>query len=197
MVTNDGGCVENVTQPVGFHQIGAAEVQLANQLLASNGIASSNVRYLQYQRDTLERQYPPYERVGVKIVKLQEYANGLLVFTSYLNYLFHDGVFHVRVGEPTGGTTLNATPRLRLWQVRGLFLQAAEEFDHNSASWRSICFGAELGYYNLNAGTGTETEKLVLAWRISPRGREYPVAYVQDQSGELIYYFNGRVSFTR
>jgi hypothetical protein len=189
----DEGCAQNITQPATAHSLPAAQVALADNLFDRNNLPHANLRYFQYQRDSLRNAQPP-TRVLNELVRVTEYANGLKVFTAPSNFIFWNGSFHFRAGTPTGGTSLGTVPQLTLPQLRWLFKETIAQFDpHNALS--DQCINAEFGYYDLNAGNGNQPENLVKAWRVTKQGQQYPFAYFQDAGCQLIYYDNGIRTF--
>ena len=80
------------------------------------------------------------------------------------------------------------------WEVGKMFLQNIKNDSYNRDKinqYEDGCFSCELGYYDLNAGIGYASQNFRLAWRITPEGSEYPVAYINDSDNSLIYYFDG------
>lgn len=191
----DNGCVERILIPVTAHSINSLDVPTVNNLFISNGIDNSKFRYYQYIHDTLQTFYPPYTKHDDKIVRVDQYINEVKLFTGDLVYDFLDNSFNHRGGTPTNGTHLNTSPQLKLGQLRKLFIDDIELFDHKGNQYKGSCFNAEFGYFNLNAGTGNTSENIVKAWHLTPKSNLYPEAYYQDNSGQRIYYFNGIETF--
>lgn len=195
----DSGCIERIVIPVNGHTMSGADVATANALFRNNNIDNSTYRYFRYSHDSVQTYYPPYAKFDQKLVRITEYTNGLPVFTGELLFLFKNDAFSFRSGNPTGGTNLTTTPKLSLGQLRKLFLDNAEEFDHKGTPYGDSCLKTEFGYFNLNAGTGNTAENLIKAWRVALRDTgysfRYPVAFYQDDDGKLIYYDNGIRTF--
>lgn len=195
----DNGCVERVVVPVSAHSINAADVPTINNLFSKNGIDNSNLRYFRYRHDTLQTQYPPYAQYDQKLVSVDQYVNGVRVFLAGRNFLFLSDNLNFQSSNPTNGTSLNTTPKLNVQQLRKLFLDNIEQFDHEATKYKDSCFKCEFGYYNLNAGISNAPETLVKAWRVTPKNSiapsEYPLAFYKDDNGELIYYDNGIRTF--
>lgn len=193
----DNGCIVKVTVPVNAHSINSADIPIVNALFINNGIDNSNYRYYRYLHDSVQIFSPPYTKFDSKIVNVNQYANGLRIFFSDLGFNFKNGIIHDRGGNPTNGTKLNTAYRLTLGQLRKLFIDAAEQFDYKVAQYKDVCLKAEFGYLDMNAGKPDYTESLIKAWKITLQGSEYPseypVAYFQDEDGELISYDNGIV----
>jgi len=197
--TQDNGCIERNIVPVNGHSVNGADLAEINNLFLNNGIDNSKFRYCQYLHDTTQTYFPPFAIFDEKVVKVEEYANALPVFTAQLVFGFKNDTFNYKGGYPTNGTTLNAAPSLALAQLRKLFIDHIEEFDYRGDFYKDSCFKAEFGYFNLNAWTSYSTENLVKAWRLTLKNSvypsEYPVAYYQDEGGTLIYYDNGIRTF--
>jgi hypothetical protein len=167
-------------------------------LFKSNHIDNSNFRYYDYVHDSLQTFYPPYARLDEKVVRVNQYANGLRIFTGDMSYVFLENKFDATGGELTSGTSLDTKPHLSLDELRTLFLNSAEMFDGAGNKFKDTCLSAEFGYYDLNAGISYMPEKLVKAWRVviknSEPNSQYPQACYQD-NGTQIYYDNGIRTF--
>ncbi|GAB2789618.1 hypothetical protein GCM10027275_38240 [Rhabdobacter roseus] len=74
---NNWGCIERIRISVTDHSIDPAAVRVANALLAANNIDHSNLRYYQFLDDSVQTYYPPYAKFDNKIVKAEQYLNGL------------------------------------------------------------------------------------------------------------------------
>jgi hypothetical protein len=193
LLPEDNGCIDKVSVPVTSHgTLSDSDYDLISSLFISNGISKPNFRYTRTYRDSVQTYNGTYDFRNVHII---QYANGLPIFTETLNYSFRNGIFDSHSGSLTNGTKLNTRPALRLAQLRKLFIDDIESFDHNSSQYRDSCFNAEFGYFNLNAGTGSSSENLVKAWHLTLKSNLYPEAYYHDKSGKRIYYFNGIETF--
>lgn len=192
------GCTEVNPVPVTAHSITPGEVQQADALFARNNIDNRRYRYTRYSREATQTYFPPYDKFDSQLVKVEEYVNGLQIFTGQLNYVFKNGLFHFLSGRPTrGAASLDAVPNLGPGQLRALFLASVDEFDPQRSNLKEQCVSLEFGYYDLNAGTGTADENMVKAWKVAFKNQEYPCAYYQDVAGKLIYYDNGIRTFTK
>ncbi len=195
----DNGCIEKIIIPLTGHSINGADIPVANTLFTNNNIDNSKYRYYQYLHDSVQTYFPPYSKFDSKVVKVDEYTNGLRIFTGQLVFEFKNELFNFKAGLPTNGTTLNTTTNLTLGQLRKLFIDNIEQFDNKGNQYKDSCFKAEFGYFNLNAGISYSTENLIKAWRVTLKNSlspsEYPIAYYQDNDGKLIYYDNGIRTF--
>ncbi len=197
-LAEDNGCVERIRVPVTAHSISAAEITIADNLFLTNGIDNSRFRYYLYRNDSFPTMYSP--KYDEKMVNVEQYVNGLLLFWGELGYIFWDNKFHYQSGELSKGTSLDTFPHLTTGQVRKLFLDDLEHFDYAGDKFKDSCFKAEFGYYNLNSGIGYSVENLVKAWKLTPKYTdpsygEYPIAFYQDSDGKTILYNNGIETF--
>lgn len=191
----DAGCIERKIIPVHNHGINAAEAAVADNLFTTNNTDNSRYRYYQFSRDSIQTYFSPYEKFSEIVVKVDEYTNGLRIFTNQLFFGFKNNAFNFKSGEPTKGTALNNIPKLSLKELRKNFIDNCEQFDHNGSQYKDSCLSAEFGYFNTNSATGNTKEHLVKAWKITLKGSIYPSEYPQacynDETGKLIYYDNG------
>ena len=190
---SNNGCIEMVIVPVTAHSVKSSDAVIISNLFKQNNISNNNIRYERYNHDTIKLANPPYTVSDYKYVSVLEYLNTLPIFNGYLLYVFKNDKLDFIGGYPSKGTNLNVFPVLKLVQIRQLFLNDLEIQDHKGKLYQDSCFRAEFGYYNLNGGTGKTDEILVKAWKVTPKGREYPIAYYQD-NGSKIYYFNGIIN---
>ncbi len=192
------GCIEQLVVPISPHAIDAAAVPIVNVLFKNNNIDNSNFRYYDYVHDTLQTLYEPYARLDEKVVRVEQYANGLRILTGYMSYVFLEDKLSGVGGELSLGTSLDTKPDLSLNELRTLFLNSAEEYDGAGDKYKDTCLAAEFGYFNLNAGASYMPEKLVKAWRVviknSEQNSQYPQAYYGDD-GIFISYDNGIRTF--
>lgn len=194
------GCIEQIVIPVTAHSVGYNNLEEINKLFTDNGIDYSHYRYYNYLHDTLQTLYPPYAKKDDKNVRVDQYANGVRIFTGDMVFNFIDNVLNFIGGDTTKGTSLNTLPHLTLSQLRGLFIRDVEQFDHKGDQFKDTCLKAEFGYFNMNVGFSNTKEVLVKAWRVTPKNSlfpsEYPVAYYKDDTAELIAYDNGLRTLT-
>jgi len=191
----DNGCIERRILRVDQHGVSIADIVTINNLFISNNIDINKYRYYKYDHDSVQTYFPPFARFDSKLVRVDQYANELRIFNAGRIFIFKNDVIDHIGGNATNGTSLNTNPKLKIAQVRKLFIDAIEQYDHKGSQYKDTCLSAEFGYYNLNAGTGNSTEVLIKAWRVTRKNStypaEYPVAYFRDDDGKLIYYFNG------
>lgn len=197
-LAEDNGCIDRIIIPVTAHAINNADILVANNLFQNNNLDNANLRYYRYTHDSIQTYYPPYTKLDEKVVRVDQYTKGLRIMTGDLVFDFINDSFYFMAGYLTQGTRLDTKPHLNLGQVRKLFINDVDQFDHKADYYKDRCLKAEFGYYNLNVGMGGPIENLVKAWKVTPKSTsypsEFPVGYYQDD-GKRIYYFNGMESF--
>jgi hypothetical protein len=195
----NNSCTERKIVSANSHLIDRPDIALVNNLFIKNGIDKNNFRYFQYTEDSIQTYFPPYDKFDSKIVRVDQFTNGLRIFNGDLVFSFKNDIFNYRGGSLTSGTKLNNIPNLNLTQLRKLFIDDIKKFNQPLNQNNDTCLYAEFGYFNLNAGTGNITESLIKAWRIKLKNSvypsEYPEAYYQDNDGKLIYFDNGIRTF--
>ncbi len=190
----DPGCIDRIYIPADAHALSAADLNTVNTLFNSNNIDHRDYRFYQYVHDTFQTLFPPFTAYDQKLIKVDQYTNGLHIFNRQINYIFFDDQLHYVAGSRTSGTNPDTQTHLTLPQLRGLFLQEIRKHGDNYM-FNDSCVKAEFGYYNLTAGGNDTTEHLTKAWHLTPGNASYPEAYYKDENGSLIYYFNGLIFF--
>ena len=201
-ILEDNGCIERANISVNDHsgfRIENSSISIINSLFQTNGINNTKFRYYFFDTDSVQTYFAPFTKYGQKIIRINQFTNGLEIFTSGIVFSFWNDNFKYRNGELTNGTILNSTPTLTIGQIRTLFLGHIQQFDQKANQYKDSCFSAQFGYFNLNAGTSNSTENLIKAWKVTLKNRVYPseipIAYYKDDNGNLIYYDNGLRTF--
>jgi hypothetical protein len=201
-ILEDKGCIERANISVNDHsghKINNTTISIIDNLFQTNGIDKTKFRFFFYDTDSVQTYFAPFTKYGQKIIRINQFTNGLEIFTSGTVYSFWNDNFKFRNGELTSGTTLNTTPTLSIGQVRTLFLGHIEQFDQKGNQFKDSCFSAQFGYFDLNAGTSNSAENLIKAWKVTLKNRIYPseipIAFYKDDNGNLIYYDNGIRTF--
>jgi hypothetical protein len=104
---DDNGCIERFTLPVGAHSLSVNDIDTIHGLYSANGINNNNLRYYRYEYSTFQPLYPPNVSYDEKVVRVDQYANGVRIFTGSINYIFLNNLFHYRAGDLTNGTSLD------------------------------------------------------------------------------------------
>ena len=53
------------------------------------------------------------------------------------------------------------------------------------------CYDIEFGYFDLNAGISYSASNFTKAWKVKPKDKQYPYAFINDMTSTTIYYDNG------
>jgi hypothetical protein len=195
LLPEDPGCIQRLVVPVIAHSLNSADLTVVTQLFAQNNINIQSFRFYKYEHDSLQTAFPPFAKLDRKIVRVDQYANGLRILTGEMVYNFSNDVLLVKGNNLNTGIPLDTVSAVRLSQLRGLFLKHSQAFVRwGVADFKDSCLVAEFGYFDLNAGSGNPTEVFVKAWRVSPKANGFPVGYYKDD-GRLIYYFDGIQTF--
>lgn len=178
-------CQEIIKGKPAGQQVKDSELSTIISLFRFNGLSYDNLLFTQLQTDEL----------GHRHVDCIQYVNDLVLFTEHMNFHFDRmGKFYFRMGDVISGIEMNTEPELDMDEVRSVFFDNVKKDNFYGSSLEEIkksCLHCELGYYDLNAGTSYAPHKFVLAWKIVPASNGYPMAYINDTDGSVIYYFNG------
>ena len=156
-----------------------------------NGIDNSKLRYYQYTNDSLQTYFPPYTKFDEKLIRADQYANGVRLFEHGVVYNFKDNIFDFANGIVTEDIMLDTISKQTLARLRKLYISDLEQFNHIGASFKDSCLKAEFGYYELTSGSGNDKKLWVKAWKLTPKNTDYPQGYYQDEDGNRIAYSDG------
>ena len=123
------GCIERLIVHKNEHAISDANVKTVDALFKNNNIDNSSFRYYDYVHDSLQTYYAPYALLDEKVVRVNQYVNGLRLLPGDISYVFLENKLSGVGGEPSAGTSLDTRPHLSLDELRTLFLNSAEAFD--------------------------------------------------------------------
>ena len=187
----DNGCIERNIILVTQHSISPLNIQLVNALFTKNRIDNNKLRYYQYTNDSFQTYFPPYTKFDQKLIRADQYANGVRLFEYNVVYNFKDDIFDFANGIVNETITLNTNPKQTLVRLRKLYISDLEQFNQKGASYKDSCLKAEFGYYELNSGAGNDKKIWVKAWKVTPQNTDYPQGYYQDENGSRIAYSDG------
>ena len=191
----DDGCIKKVIIPVTQHRISPSNIQLVNALFMKNGIDHSKLRYYQYTNDSFQTYFLPYTKFDQKLIRADQYANGMRLFEHGVVYNFKDDTFDSANGIVNENITLDTNPKQTLARLRKLYISDLEQFNQKGKSYKDSCLKAEFGYYELNSGSGNGKKLWVKVWKVTPQHTDYPEGYYQDENGNRISYFDGILFF--
>ena len=176
-------CTDIITGIPDQNLINESDLNTVKSLFGTIGVSLGNFLVYRFQTDQL----------GGKHVKCYQYVNNLQVFSD--DVIFHfdaQNKYYFLSGEIISGINISSDPKMSRNDVVKLFLGLADDDgQYTSNSMKDECFQCEIGYYDLNAGTGNETHNFKLAWKIRREDSEYPFAYINDTDKSKIYYDNG------
>ncbi len=192
---NGNGCIERRVLRVTDHTIATPAIPVVKNLFVRNGIDDGRYRYFQYSRDSTQTYFPPYAKFDSKVVRVDQYVNGLRIFNAELAFGFKNDAFSHQSGNPITSTALDTVPRLTIGQLRKRFIEDVERFEQAGRQYQDTCLTAEFGYIVTNAGTGSAPASLIKAWRVTRKNAVYPAEYpracYRDSDGTRIYYDDG------
>ena len=176
-------CTDIIKSKPDQNLIDEADLNTVKSLFSWNVLSLDNFLVYRLQNDQL----------GHKHVRCYQYINNLQVFSD--DVIFHfdaQNKYYFLSGEIISGINISSDPKMSRNDVVKLFLGLADDDGQDTSnSMKDECFQCEIGYYDLNAGTGNETHNFKLAWKIRREDSEYPFAYINDTDKSKIYYDNG------
>lgn len=186
----DNGCIERVYINKNDHAINSADIPTVNKLFADNHLDNSNFRYTKYKQDSVQAQFPPYENVPYKHVRVNEYVKGLRVIDNDEIFNFTKDVFSYTSAGAFYNMSINdVSPQLSLPRLRKLFLDDEKNVRLNPGdNYADTCLRAEFGLYEMR--NGYSLSWLVKAWLVTGQNNSFPRAVYKD-NGTRIYYDNG------
>jgi len=184
------GCISQITD---ITPVSASDEDTIKTLIQNNGFSGKNQVFTSYSSSVSPNQQNQnvfYQGVGAIQVR-----NGLPIFYGWLDYDFQNGVLQGSVfGRSYGSVTLDTKSTQTLPVLRQLFINEAVNKQGYNASFKDSCYVAQLGYYNINLNSATDTTaSFIKAWEIRPKNSQYPQLYLRDDNGATIYLDRGLV----
>ena len=174
---NNKHCINTVKNSHGTVTLSESEMNVIKYLFNLNQLDYTKYLFTDFQKDGLEHH-----------VRCYQFANNLMVFTSDAIFHFDENNNYCFLsGSLVGKINLDTKPLMKKDNVVEKFIEIAMHEENLT----DCCFDVEFGYYDLNASIGYTSENFTKAWKINPKGRKYPYAYINDKNSELIYYDNG------
>lgn len=162
------------------------ELNTVQSLFKSNNLSLDNLLVYKVQSDA----------GGNTHVRCYQYFNDLFVFFD--DVIFHfdkQNHYYLTSGELISSIDIKPYPSMSTWQVGKLFLQSIKDNGYSGEilkQYEDGCFSCELGYFDLNVGSYA-SPNFRLAWKITPKDLQYPIAFINDSDNSLIYYFDGTI----
>jgi Zn-dependent metalloprotease len=178
-------CVNKVLDNPNTIIISEEELIVVKPLFESNRIDYSNYLFYKLQTDEL----------GYHHVRCYQFINNLKVFTNDLIFHFNQaGKYYYLSGNLITKIDLNPESSMIQNNVIKKYLNELNNDDCYTGNKEDIikgCFDVEFVYYNLNAGISNADKNFTKAWKVKPKSKKYPFAYINDMTSNTIYYDNG------
>jgi hypothetical protein len=166
------------------HRVSGAELSKAEKLFLQNNIDIGTLAIVSVSTD----------RFGKTHIRCDQFYKGIPIFGGDVIYHFEqsgkamdrsaiDGTQDIYIsGNLIEDITASEEPKLTMYE--------AEERVQTKMNSKS--FTAELGFRDLNAGISYKEPNFSLIWKIMPADAEkYPYAYIDANSGNILYYDDG------
>ncbi|UOR05295.1 hypothetical protein MUN82_20470 [Hymenobacter aerilatus] len=196
LIISEGECIEKIAVKQDTHRVSDADYTATTRLFQQNSIPLQGLRIVQYDTETIILNGVSNSYVHIKVA---QYSGDLPFFYGEIGYHFKDGKFYYLSGDKLT-TTLSPVGKLPLRAVRTLYFKAFATYNqqrnfYKAADFMNKCVDAELGYYPVK--TSSTPTKIVRAWHVTPKGKQYPEAYIDDENSETIYFFDGIMSLSK
>jgi hypothetical protein len=183
----DNGCSNLVIENLKANLLPQQETDTIMYLFTKNQMSLTGLQFYGYSFSR------GYNNVLFRYVNAYQFINGLRIFTDFSNFAFgvNDSLTY-KVGDTVTNLDLPDKPKLLKSQVRWIFINEIKKNDYQySLEVQANCVEMEFGYYDLNAGSGNQIKSYTTAWKVYPKDNNYPYAYIDDRTGNLIYFDNG------
>jgi Zn-dependent metalloprotease len=179
-------CVNKISDSPSRALLTENELKSIGSLFDYNQMNYANYQFYKLQTGELGQQH----------VKCFQYINGIKIFTNDLIFHFdQNNRYSSLSGDLIKVINLDIKPQMEPRDIIDLFInQISKDHYYSSSELVNNCFETEFGYYDLNAGTSYKPNLFTKAWLVKPKGKEYPIAYIDDSKNGLIYYFNGIIN---
>ena len=181
-------CVNNISDTPNRAILTDTDLKTIKSLFDHNNLIYSNYQFYELQIDEL----------GYHHVRCFQYINNLKLFTNDLIFHFNQNDSYCYLsGDLINGINLDTKPKMIQNKVIDLFINEINKDNNYFDSKDELikgCFDIEFGYYDLNAGTESSINIFTKAWFVKPKGKEYPIAYIDDSHNRLIGYSDGIIS---
>ena len=155
------------------HKVASKELSLAQELFENNNVDFSTLAIRSVGKD----------RHGNTHIGADQIYKNLRIITNDLIYHFDEsGVITSVSGVVIDEINISTDPNISINEAVNLV-------KHRMSS--SYILTGELGFFDLNAGSGNTKVNFTLVWKMKPRLSEYPYAIVDAYSGEILRYDDG------
>ena len=175
-------CVNKIINSPNTSILSEAELKTIKSLFDFNHLSYSNLQFFRLQTDEL----------GYHHVRCYQYINNLILYSNDLIFHFNqNNVYYFLSGDLFNKIDLDNKTTMNQNDVIEIFFKEVEK-DFYSID-EINCVDLEFGYCDLDTDTGGD-HPFAKAWRVKPKGKDYPVAYIDDTKHELIGYSNGIIN---
>jgi hypothetical protein len=140
-------------------------------------------------------QFWQYANMGAATYILAyQYVNGLKVFTDWISFWQKKSEISIEIyGDRITNIDVTNLHLMIPNDVKTIFLNkvANDEIMKKANIDVGSCVDLEFGYYNLNLHDITLPKSFTTAWRVTPKDKIYPWAYINDQNGDILEYVDG------
>ena len=164
------------------HEISAGELVLVKQIFEKNKLDIHGLQFTWFKADDESQPQATYE---IHISAKQFYSD-LPIFLGGITYHFNKstGILDSISGKRVTDLNISTTPRVSIHEAA------------KKSGVASALLNGELGVYSIDPTPADLNSdfQYMLAWKITPRDSEYPVAFVDATTGKVLYYFNGIIN---
>jgi PKD repeat protein len=176
-------CMKRIYTDPNKQLVNDSVFSIIKDLFSKNSLSIQNLQFYEYTKGNFTN------------IKCNTFNKGLEVLFSTQIFKFDkNGNFLDRTGEVDIPASLDTIPNYPLDSAsRFLVADFLNDYLMVSASVNldTACVYANLGYWDILAGTGSSTHQYTLAWKMTFNNREYPLEIVDAQTNKHIYYDNG------
>lgn len=158
-------------------------------LISSNNLSVAGLAVYGYQT------YNAYNQNNImtdyQLVATAQIVNGLPVFFHDITIVFEDGKFQGPLPSApymVGSIALDNKPNLSIDSVRSIFIRTDNAREAQPIDVEGLTITAQLGYYDLNTGFPDKGIDFVKAWLVQPKGGGWPMAYIRDDTQEILQF---------
>jgi len=184
-------CINRISDKPAQLLVNNEEMLIIKTLFETNHLNYSNYQFYRLETD----------QIGYQHARCYQFVNGLKVFYNELIFHFDPkGGFSSLSGNIIEGIPPGNNPSMCENNIVAIFLAEIskdEYYKHNFESLKSGCFDIEFGYYDLNTDLGIKDRRYTKAWKVTPKGTEYPVAFINDINSSVLYFFNGVITMKK
>ena len=166
------------------HEISSAELVQVKQLFEKNKLDIHGLQFAWFQTDDESQPQAIYEiHVAAK-----EFYTDLPIFFVGIIHRFNkqSGILESVSGQRITNLNISTIPRVSIYEAA------------KKSGVRSVFLKGELGVYSIDQKTSGDLNhdfKYVLAWKITPRNSEFPIAFVDATTGKVLSYLEDGIEY--